>query len=192
MWLSVSLLSILAIKILQILLVWIYCSMFFLGQGVGSVLLMTLLASPLYLAALAYLIMSFFFDIKTPQQGGRRFQWFRYLKLWHLIRDYFPIKLIRTKRLDAKRNYVLGYHPHGIMCVGAWLNFATEATGFSTLFPGITPYLMTLKSKYSYWIELLKEGGKERRREGGKEGRKEEQKKIERKERKEDRKRKER
>jgi 2-acylglycerol O-acyltransferase 2 len=43
---------------------------------------------------------------------------------------------------------VLGYHPHGIISMGAFANFATEATGFSKLFPGITPSLLTLVSNF--------------------------------------------
>ena len=34
------------------------------------------------------------------------------------------------------RNYIFGYHPHGIMASGSFINFGTEGTGFSKLFPG--------------------------------------------------------
>jgi hypothetical protein len=135
--------------LLQMIIVWMCCTIFLLGHAMCSILLTELLLSQVYLLVLTYIILTYVFDTKTPQSGGRRFQWFRYLSLWNLIRNYFPIKLIRTRKLDPKRSYIFGYHPHGIMCIGAWLNFATEATGFSELFPGITPYLMTLKCKYS-------------------------------------------
>lgn len=72
--------------------------------------------------------------------------------------------------LPADRPYLFGYHPHGkhtmvdewtngsgiigmyvfdingsmLTCRGAFATFATEGTGFSKLFPGILPHLLTL------------------------------------------------
>lgn len=42
----------------------------------------------------------------------------------------------------------MGYHPHGIISMGAFANFATEATGFSEMFPGIQLSLLTLTSNF--------------------------------------------
>lgn len=39
---------------------------------------------------------------------------------------YFPISLVKTQDLPADRKYVFGYHPHGIIGMGAISNFATE------------------------------------------------------------------
>ncbi|KAL0576752.1 diacylglycerol O-acyltransferase 1 [Marasmius crinis-equi] len=50
--------------------------------------------------------------------------------------------------LPADRPYVFGYHPHGIIGMGAITAFATEATGFSADFPGIKPHLLTLTSNF--------------------------------------------
>ncbi|EEP82946.1 conserved hypothetical protein [Uncinocarpus reesii 1704] len=44
--------------------------------------------------------------------------------------------------------YIFGYHPHGIISHGAFAAFATEALGFSELFPGITNSLLTLDSNF--------------------------------------------
>lgn len=62
------------------------------------------------------------------------------------IRDYFPVKLIKTAELDPAGKYLFGYHPHGILSVGAFINFGSEANGFSRLFPGISVRLLTLAS----------------------------------------------
>lgn len=43
---------------------------------------------------------------------------------------------------------VFGSHPHGIISVGAIANFASDATGFSQLFPGLKPHLLTLTSNF--------------------------------------------
>ncbi|EDO43485.1 predicted protein [Nematostella vectensis] len=137
------------------------CTIFFLGHTLGTILAIYLVLSPCAVIAIIYLTWFYAFDLDISRQGGRRFEFFRYLKTWHFFRDYFPIKLIRTKRLDPKRNYVFGYHPHGIMCIGAWLNFATEATGFSQLFPGIKPYLLTLTLmfKFPFFRDFVMAGG---------------------------------
>ncbi|KAG8898430.1 diacylglycerol O-acyltransferase 1, partial [Tulasnella sp. 417] len=50
--------------------------------------------------------------------------------------------------LPADRPYVFGYHPHGIIGMGAFATFATESTGFSKAFPGIKPHLLTLASNF--------------------------------------------
>jgi 2-acylglycerol O-acyltransferase 2 len=50
--------------------------------------------------------------------------------------------------LDPKGNYILSYHPHGIISMAAFANFATEATGFSQQYPGIVPSLLTLASNF--------------------------------------------
>ncbi|XP_043933106.1 2-acylglycerol O-acyltransferase 3 isoform X2 [Protopterus annectens] len=85
-----------------------------------------------------------FFDWNTPEQGGRRFDWVRRWAVWKHHRDYFPIKMVKTVDLSPERNYVFGYHPHGIICAGAFSCFSTEATDFTTYFPGIRPCLATL------------------------------------------------
>lgn len=138
---------------IQVAVVLFLCSIFFLGHTIGTVISIYILKSPLYHIVVVYVIWVFIIDCKTPKRKGRRFESFRYFKAWNFFRDYFPIKLVRTKRLSSERNYVFGYHPHGIMPCGAWLNFCTEATCFSELFPGITPHLLTLNCKY--WGILL-------------------------------------
>lgn len=42
---------------------------------------------------------------------------------------YFPISLVKTQDLPPDRKYVFGYHPHGIIGMGAIANFGTEGTG---------------------------------------------------------------
>jgi 2-acylglycerol O-acyltransferase 2 len=38
----------------------------------------------------------------------------------------------------------------GIIGMGAWINFATEANGFSSLFPGIDIHLLTLATNFNF------------------------------------------
>ncbi|MBN3280324.1 DGAT2 acyltransferase, partial [Polyodon spathula] len=63
-------------------------------------------------------------------------------------RSILFLQLIKTHALLPSRNYIFGYHPHGIFCFGAFCNFGTEATGFSKKFPGIRPHLATLAGNF--------------------------------------------
>ncbi|CAG8579694.1 5906_t:CDS:2, partial [Acaulospora colombiana] len=97
---------------------------------------------------IAYLLFVLF-DI-APENGGRRFSFARNASFWKWYAEYFPIKLIKRVDLDPSKNYIFGYHPHGVISVGAWTNFATEANDFSKKFPGITCCLLTLTSNFNF------------------------------------------
>lgn len=90
------------------------------------------------------------YDQDTPKRGARHSTWVRNWKLWKYVCDYFPIELIKTAELDPDKNYIMGYHPHGIVSSGAFCCFATEATGFSNLFPGIRPHMLTLNINFRF------------------------------------------
>ncbi|XP_053272245.1 2-acylglycerol O-acyltransferase 2-B isoform X1 [Pleuronectes platessa] len=119
-------------------------------------------------------------DWDTPSSGGRRSRWVRSWVVWDYFRDYFPLTLIKTVDLDPRKNYIFGFHPHGVLvavwtclslrcsggCVdlsvsrpvclsgvlvaGAFGNFCTESTGFSRLFPGLTSHLLMLP----FWFRV--------------------------------------
>jgi 2-acylglycerol O-acyltransferase 2 len=99
---------------------------------------------PFALAYLIYMILD-----PAPEMGGRKQMWLRRLSLWTFMRDYFPIRLVKTAELDPSKNYVFGYHPHGIIGMGAWVNFATEANHFSEVFTGIDIHLLTLVTNFN-------------------------------------------
>ncbi|PIO65315.1 diacylglycerol acyltransferase [Teladorsagia circumcincta] len=54
-------------------------------------------------------------------------------------------------------NYIVGCHPHGIICMGISSNFASEGTEKSEVFPGLRFSICTLASNFSVMItrELL-------------------------------------
>ncbi|XP_010282659.1 PREDICTED: 2-acylglycerol O-acyltransferase 1 [Phaethon lepturus] len=81
-----------------------------------------------------------YLDWETPCTGGRRSQWVRSWTVWKYFREYFPIHLIKTSDLNPNHNYLLGFHPHGVLVAGAFGNFCTGPS-FKNLFPGLTPYL---------------------------------------------------
>ena len=119
----------------------------FLSLGpLALVLLYQLLFTSFWPLTLAYATW-YFYDLDTCNRGGRRHQWFREAKLWKYYAQYFPVKLIKTAELDPeqKGNYLLGNHPHGILCSGACAAFATEGCDWGQIFPGVTPSLLTLE-----------------------------------------------
>jgi len=63
--------------------------------------------------------------------------------------------LVKTADIEPNRSYVFGYHPHGVISMGAVINFATFATGFDKKFPGVNVHLLTLAS--NFYIPLCRE-----------------------------------
>uniref|UniRef100_A0A1I8FE38 Acyltransferase n=1 Tax=Macrostomum lignano TaxID=282301 RepID=A0A1I8FE38_9PLAT len=111
-------------------------------------IMMTLL-TPLAPLSLAYVAWIFFFDCNTA--AGRRLERVRRWSLWRHYRDYFPIRLVKSADLDPAHNYLIGYHPHGIIsCGGLSATSAPRPPGFSAKFPGIKPYLLTLRINF-FW-----------------------------------------
>jgi len=100
---------------------------------------------PLLLPYLIYVLLS---RVHTDGKLTQRSEWLRRSKIWSLFAGYFPARLHRSQFLEPTRKYVFGYHPHGIISHGAFAAFATEALGFSQLFPGITNTLLTLDSNF--------------------------------------------
>lgn len=89
-------------------------------------------------------------DRDTPCCGGRRSEWVRNWSVWKHFRNYFPISLVKTVDLEPSRNYLFGFHPHGVLVAGAFGCFCTEASGFSSLFPGLRPHLLMLP----FWFRV--------------------------------------
>ncbi|KAB8337209.1 hypothetical protein FH972_021511 [Carpinus fangiana] len=100
---------------------------------------------PIVVPYLLYCLLS---SAGTDGKLSRRSEWYRRLPWWSLFASYFPARLHRTQELEPTRKYIFGYHPHGIISHGAFAAFATEAMGFSQLFPGITNTLLTLDSNF--------------------------------------------
>lgn len=97
---------------------------------------------------LPYLLYVLFSRASVNGKLTLRNEWLRRSKVWSLFASYYPARLHRSQTLEPTRKYIFGYHPHGIISHGAFAAFATEALGFSQLFPGITNTLLTLDSNF--------------------------------------------
>ncbi|XP_033919842.1 diacylglycerol O-acyltransferase 2-like [Melopsittacus undulatus] len=133
----------------------------FLLLGIVSLLLLIYLAFTSFWPISALYLAWIIFDWDTPERGGRRLPCLRRWTVWRHFRDYFPVKLVKTHDLSPSHNYIIGSHPHGILCVGAFCNFITGSTGFEEMFPGIRPFLTTLAGNFRLPIfrEYLMSGG---------------------------------
>jgi hypothetical protein len=55
------------------------------------------------------------------------------------------------------QNYLFGCHPHGIISIAPFINFATNGTGFFSKFPNINVHLCTLVGQF--WTPFRREWG---------------------------------
>jgi len=85
---------------------------------------------------------------EKPERGGRRWQPARDFFIWGYFRDYFPVDIKHEAELDPSKNYFFCAHPHGILPLSLFSNFATEATRTAHLFPNHLFHLCTLDSNF--------------------------------------------
>ena len=87
----------------------------------------------------------------------RRMKFLRTLAFWHYMRDYFPIRLVKTVELPPDTTYLFAAFPHGFLAFGIVCNLGSNANHCDYLFPGLNPYLMTMVPNFDMPIsrELL-------------------------------------
>ncbi|KAK5970495.1 hypothetical protein GCK32_002701 [Trichostrongylus colubriformis] len=99
----------------------------------------------------------YYYDRNSPKRGGYASEWAQRLTVHKWFSDYFPVTLHKTVDLPRDRNYLIGCHPHGIIAMSVFANFATNGTGKYEKFPGIRFSVCTLASNFKIMIrrELL-------------------------------------
>ena len=96
----------------------------------------------------------------APRRCGRALRWLQLSRYARWLGGYFPIDL-RKASPDADFGsdgvYLFGYHPHGIISVGCFTQFAFDGSGASKLFPGLRFHCATLtfNFKVPFFRELL-------------------------------------
>jgi hypothetical protein len=122
----------------------------FLFGGFGSLFFTIYLLFTRYFWVPVIYILWYFYDRNSAETGGHYIRWIRECSVWKKMGEYFPAKLHKTAELDPTKSYIFGLHPHGIMQTNGFLSFATEATGFSKLFPGLIPHLVILAGQFQF------------------------------------------
>ncbi|EYC32121.1 hypothetical protein Y032_0003g1412 [Ancylostoma ceylanicum] len=99
----------------------------------------------------------YYYDMDSPKRGGYTSEWVQRWTVHKWFADYFPIKLHKTVDLSPSHNYLIGCHPHGIISMAVFANFATNGTEKYLKFPGIRFNVCTLTSNFKMMIrrELL-------------------------------------
>jgi 2-acylglycerol O-acyltransferase 2 len=100
-----------------------------------------------------------FFD-KSHERGALANIAFKTSSFWKALSDYFPVVLLKANPdtvFDPNERYMFGYHPHGIISVGCFVNFAADANGVSEMFPGIAIKPATLENNFfvPFWREII-------------------------------------
>ena len=87
--------------------------------------------------------------------GRGRVESWRQMAVFRYIANYFPVKLHKTSELDPDKCYILAHFPHGCICYANVINFGTDGSGVSKLFPGISVSPLTLD--INFYLPLLRE-----------------------------------
>ena len=101
---------------------------------------------------------SIFLRTRGSERGSKLPKITLVLAEWYEVQLRFSrllsLQLVKTANLDPSRNYLTGFHPHGIGVIGAFTNLCTESTGFSSVFLGICSHLMMLN--LWFWVPVFK------------------------------------
>ncbi|CAJ0590258.1 unnamed protein product [Cylicocyclus nassatus] len=99
----------------------------------------------------------YYYDRHSPSTGGYSSEWVQRWRVHKWFADYFPVRLHKTVDLSPSHNYLVGCHPHGIIAMAVFANFATNGTDKYVKFPGIRFHVCTLTSNFKTMIrrELL-------------------------------------
>eukprot|EP00760_Papus_ankaliazontas_P033171 PhM_4_TR6217/c0_g1_i1/m.33446 len=76
----------------------------------------------------------------SERTGARRSNWVVSWGIWKKIADYFSLECVCDTKLDPKRQYIVGLHPHGFLPFGTMVNMATNAGGSHDVFNGVVAH----------------------------------------------------
>jgi hypothetical protein len=86
---------------------------------------------------------------------GRPWRFFTENVVFKLVMSWFPVRIMRTKRLDSSKTYVFGCHPHGTMAFNrAAVGFCTDELWFAA-FPGVD--FRVLMASAAFLIPVIRE-----------------------------------
>ena len=127
--------------------------MYWWAVGVGFLVLLHLWG-PLGDMIAVLLIMAYLpsYFSRDATALGRPWPWLRKLSAWTVVSNYLGIKVTRTRKLDPSRNYVFGFHPHGIMILS---RVSVYGGTFEKLFPGID--FRVLAATPIFWLPGCRE-----------------------------------
>ncbi|XP_069671305.1 2-acylglycerol O-acyltransferase 1-like isoform X2 [Periplaneta americana] len=137
------------------------CGTVLLTLGCGffisvSIVLYILLYTRFYPLVILYYIWVWY-DTDSRASLERRSPRVREWAIWRYLRDYFPVRLVKTAELDPNLNYIFCTFPHGVLGIGSGINFFTNANKVDTVFPNHKSYLATVN--YHFKLFYIREIG---------------------------------
>ncbi|CAD5221880.1 unnamed protein product [Bursaphelenchus okinawaensis] len=136
-------------KWLQLAQVYYFFTLFVVGSVFTPILLVVLLFTRFWWYSVFYATWTivhkfYFFTLPKP------WEWLRNHTFWDHYGRYYPMKLHKTAELPPEKNYLLIWHPHGILSFSAGATVMTNITRFTETYPGITRYAATLPLHFLY------------------------------------------
>lgn len=97
---------------------------------VPSSLLFMIVAASFWWSGAKYLLVAYIswaiYDLKSAFNGGWKStdfeSAFKKWSFWDYFKDYFNADLVKEEELNPDRNYILGFHPHGVYCLSVITN----------------------------------------------------------------------
>ncbi|GMR45754.1 hypothetical protein PMAYCL1PPCAC_15949, partial [Pristionchus mayeri] len=129
----------------------------------GAPLAVLCIAAWLYFNGYALVIAAYcawlFWDWNSPYQGAYSSRYFQTLRIHKWFSRYFPLSIHPTAELPNDKNYLIGFHPHGVISISAY-NFMSNGTGLLDRFPNINFHVCTLVGNFYLplrreWMMLL-------------------------------------
>ncbi|KAJ2157390.1 diacylglycerol O-acyltransferase 1 [Coemansia sp. RSA 552] len=89
------------------------------------------------------------FDPRPYDGVGRRLASARRLAVWKHVNAYFQPKMVFEAPLDARKKYVFGSHPHGVIAYVSQLIAGTTGLGIEAHFPGLVVRGVTMPAAFA-------------------------------------------
>jgi len=102
----------------------------------------------LFLLLVGYLVWVLVIDADIGWKGSRRSYSVRSWTCWQCLADYFKLEVDLVDKIEPSGRYMVGYHPHGVVSVGAFVAFGTDGAKISSVCPGIDFRLCTLDANF--------------------------------------------
>ncbi|GMR45565.1 hypothetical protein PMAYCL1PPCAC_15760, partial [Pristionchus mayeri] len=138
---------------LQTLGVFYHCFLFLVAPLVVLYMIGWMLFNGYALVIAAYFVW-LWWDWGSPYQGAYASRYFQNLRIHKWFCGYFPLNIYPTAELPSDKNYLIGFHPHGVISISAY-NFMSNGTGLLDRFPHINFHLCTLVG--NFYVPLRRE-----------------------------------
>jgi hypothetical protein len=87
-----------------------------------------------YISLAIFAVYTRSFINRDELKQGRPWDAVRKNPIWRLMQNYVKLEVVREAKLDPSRQYIFGYHPHGIIILS---RVSMYGNVFETMFPGI-------------------------------------------------------